>query len=618
MKITVKKADFYRFGNRKTKDGIVFCATLSHKEKCGIVIYDEMTLMEKDIIQFDNSFSLGDVYSVCITGIDENCLYRYFCDSDIFIDPYAPVFNKVIEYGQPVNNTDLFSRIASDSYIRGFDKDITPNISYSDSVFYLLHVRGFSMLNKGLKEKGTFKAISKKISYFKDLNVTSLMLMPCYEFVECEDRENIPDQISYKTDITSKPAVNYWGFKKGFYFSPKQNYCFTDDSTKEFSEMIYLLHKNNIEVLMMMYFEADTSIEFILSVLRFYVMNFHIDGFRIQGSMINEEAIVKDPFLKKTKLIFDSIDAGRFYNSDNSLSTNIAYINSEYSNVSKRFIKGDEDTVSTISFLLRENTKECFPLRNVSDYNGFTINDCYTYNFKHNEDNNEDNSDGTNFNYSWNCGVEGPSRKATINKLRNKMAKNAMLMSMLAQGAPLIVNGDEWLNSSKGNNNPWCQDNEIGWVNYSNNKNSKDFYEFTKSLIAFRKKHTILHQPKALRLYDYLAVKLPDISFHSESPFKMNQDTLSRSFAMLLCGDYARTYTDKAEDSIYIIFNMYWEDVKFALPVTGEGYEWKYLFNSSKEYASYFDEENAPIYESTDFLASPRSISIFILRKHIR
>lgn len=614
MNIQIKKTDFNGFGCKKTKQGLYLCCAMDYTASCGIVFYDS-SFKEECRVEFSDELCYGNVFCVLINGIEELTIYRLFCDDKEYVDPYSTVCSITAEYGIPKSQNDLYSVINNKQFVKGFDKDRQLKIPYENNVIYLAHVRGLTMLDGNVKHKGTFAGVSEKISYFKELGINALMLMPCYEFIECEKVDfGFADISDYKFNPDKSPKINFWGFKSGFYFSPKQAYSSTDNSEYEFSDMVYKLHKAGIEVILMIYFTNDYSQEFINSVLRYYVINYHIDGFRLLGRDLDVQGFVKDPFLKDTKLIFDDNNLGRFYSDKPVKYKNLACMSSDFQDIARRFIKGDENTVSSMSYLFRENNKVFQPLRNISDYYGFSVNDLVTYNFKHNDANGEDNNDGNNFNHSWNCGVEGPTKKPSVNKLRMTIAKNAMLMTMLCQGTPVLRGGDEFLNTSEGNNNPWCMDNEIGWLKRNKNKSVKDFYEFTKSLISFRNRHTILHQPRELRLYDYLAVKLPDISFHSEAPFKMNQDPVSRSFAVLLCGEYAKTYAKEREESIYIIFNMYWETVKFALPVQGKDYDWYYLFSSDGSTLQDFDESKAKKYDKEYFDASGRSVSIFILR----
>src|SRR5699024_172274 len=142
--------------------------------------------------------------------------------------------------------------------------------------------------------------------------------------------------------------------------------------------------------------------------------------------------------------------------------------------------------------------------------------DLVSYDYRHNEENGEANRDGTGYNYSWNCGAEGPTRRTAILELRRRQMRNAVLLLMLSQGTPLLLGGDEFGNSQGGNNNAYCQDNATGWTDWSSARKFAGFTEFVKSVIRFRKAHPILHMPCELRATDYRSLGWPEISFHSE------------------------------------------------------------------------------------------------------
>ena len=619
MSVKILRAPFMGFGNKKTSEGIYFSCILDFVREGGIVFYEKSSLKEKLKISFESDYGYGNVFCVYVSGISSDIVYRYYTESSEFTDKYAPVYFKDTEYGLARSESDYYSAIEEDISIEGFENDKFPLTPYCDSTFYLAHVRGLTMLDKSVKHKGTFLGLQEKIDYFKELNITGLILMPCYEFNECvkADSNNIADAIlNYKQDLNEKPPVDFWGFRKGFYFSLKSAYSFSKKPNLEFKNTVYKFHQNNIEIILTMFFPKDTGEELIMAVLRHYVMNYHVDGFRILGNDINKDLIVSDPFMQNTKLLLEDDDLSRFYKEKPLKYKNLALYSPYSRDKLRSFIKGDEDNVSSVSYFIRENNKTYEPLRYITDYYGFTLRDIYTYNFKHNEANKESNTDGNNYNFSWNCGTEGETKKSAIMKLRLKMQKNALLSMLLCQGAPVISGGDEWLNTNNGNNNPWCQDNEDGWVIYSNTKNSKEFFEFTKDLISFRKRHVVLHQPKELRLLDYMSCKLPDVSFHSDLAFKMNQDPVSRSFAVLFAGDYAKQYTGKPEDSIFIVFNMYWESVDFVLPMKDKNFTWYKLFCSDGSTLQDFDEKKADKYDEDHYKAPERTVSIFLLRKH--
>ena len=168
----------------------------------------------------------------------------------------------------------------------------------------------------------------------------------------------------------------------------------------------------------------------------------------------------------------------------------------------RRLLKGDEDQMNNLIFRTRQNPARCGIVNYMAHTNGFTMMDMVSYDMKHNEANGENNLDGNSYNYSWNCGVEGPTRKKKLVELRRKQIRNAVLMVMLSQGTPLLLAGDEFGNSKSGNNNTYCQDNELSWRNGNQLKTNRDLYEFVRQVIAFRKKHSVFHMDREPQVID--------------------------------------------------------------------------------------------------------------------
>ncbi len=613
MNITIKKSSFQGFGTKKTENGIYFGCNLSFLNEGGVRFYDKKTKNLVYDLKLSDEYACGNVYSFIVEGISgKDILYRQYSDKEEYPDPFSYSVCGNESFGDLINDNALYSSFEDFDAEEFLKDDKCPLLDFSDTVMYLCHVRGGSMLDKAVKKKGTFAGLVEKIPYLKKLGVTTLQLMPCYEYIE---NKTTTATVGYKVDISAPAKVNYWGFCDAFYFSPKKSFSSSGNSSEEFAYLIKELHKNNMELLMMMYYPEGNDYEIISSSLRYYVTKYHVDGFRIMGNAVDVNRIVKDPFLSKTKLIFENCDISSLNKRKNSKYKNVALIRTDYSDKARGFLKGDEDKVGYMSFAVRENNREFAPVRLLTDYNGFTLNDLVSYSKKHNEDNGEDNTDGTNYNYSWNCGAEGETKKTLINKLRFRQAQNAMLLTLLCQGVPQILAGDEILNSAQGNNNPWCQDNEIGWISPAKTKASKDFLQFTQNCIAFRKRHKILHQSYDLKLFDYMSCKLPDVSFHGEEAFKMNQEPVSREFSVLYAGDYAKQYTGIKEDSVLIIYNMHWEDRIFSLPVIDKNSEWYKLFSTDGSTDISFNEEKAEAYLKENYIAKGRSITVFLLRR---
>ena len=204
--------------------------------------------------------------------------------------------------------------------------------------------------------------------------------------------------------------------------------------------------------------------------------------------------------------------------------------------------------------------------------------DSVSYEVKHNEANGEKNTDGTDYNYSWNCGVEGPSRKKKVQQLRRKQIENAITLLMLSQGTPMLYAGDEMGKSCRGNNNPYCQDNEISWLNWNDLKTNHGIFEYMKKMIRFRKENVILHQEQEPHMMDTRSCGCPDLSYHGAEPWKVDQSYNSRSFSFLYSGYYGKN----GDADIYVVCNMNWDRRMFAIPYLDKKKNWE-IFAASEE-----------------------------------
>jgi glycogen operon protein len=607
MDVFVNKALFCGFGVKKDKKSMYFCAYLPFLRVASINFYDINSKKPVYKLDLTEDMFLGDVLCINVSGLDFDMLsYRYQTDDKEFIDPYS----------KAVDLEGNFSLFQKEKPYKDFDNDKNPRVFYEDSYFYLTSVKGSTMLDpKASGKKGTFKALESKLSYYKKLGVTSIVLMPVYEVLKKKlgDENSIENQIySYKEDKSKENLKkNYWGFGAGLHFAIKKEYVSSDYPAFEFKHFIKTYHDAGMEIILMMQYE-NASKDYILNSLKYYVTEFHIDGFRLIGLNIPMDDILSDPMLKKTKIIYDNYDFNSYDDKSALKYKVLASSNNLFMNSARKFLKSDEDMVSYLSYAVRENSRFYSPLRFITDFSGFSLYDLVSFNVKHNEENGEDNTDGTDYNYSWNCGIEGETKKKSILSLRKQQVRNAFLLMMLTQGAPLIKGGDELLNTQFGNNNPYCQDNETGWIKYRKDKTALDFYNFTKNLISFRKRHSILHQPKELMLFDYMSCKFPDVSFHGREAFKMDQTPVSRAFGVLYYGDYAKQYKTEKEESIYIVYNMYWEDCEFALPEIKAKKHWRLLYSSDLSTDESFKEDKALIVKGDKYLAKKRSISILI------
>jgi glycogen operon protein len=226
------------------------------------------------------------------------------------------------------------------------------------------------------------------------------------------------------------------------------------------------------------------------------------------------------------------------------------------------------------------NSKENAFINYICDYEGFRLSDLVAYEHKHNEENGENNKDGTDNNLSWNCGIEGRTRKHNILELRQKQMKNILTMLFLSQGVPLLFSGDEFGSSQGGNNNPYCQDNETGWVDWKAFDKNKDLFDYVMFLVRLRFSHKMLHNATPFKLMDYISCGYPDISCHGKEAWRPDLSGYSHVLGMLYCGLY-----EKSEDKpfIYVCYNMHWQKMEFALPKLPEGLKWTVLSDTDKD-----------------------------------
>lgn len=241
----------------------------------------------------------------------------------------------------------------------------------------------------------------------------------------------------------------------------------------------------------------------------------------------------------------------------------MASCNNDAQNTIRRYLKGDEDMLRPFINMAGANPYNAAVINYVASNNGFTLYDLVSYDRKHNELNGENNRDGENYNFSWNCGEEGSTRKLKVRQLRIKQIKNALVMVILSQGTPLILAGDEFMNTQQGNNNPYCIDSELSWVNWRTSNDSMQILEWTKKLIALRKKYGILHSRESLSLSDSKSLGYPDMSYHGGNAWYADMENYCRQIGIMYCNSYS---DDKSRSLIYIAYNMHWEKHNLALP----------------------------------------------------
>ncbi len=566
-----------------SKEGVNFAVAVEEGVSCTLVLYlcgegePILTLPLKE------EEKTGDIYTVFIERLEPASYeYIYLLDNEVYLDPYAKRIVGREVWGQLTEKTKL--RAAFDFAEFDWENDKPLAIPYHEVIMYSLHVRGFTKHSSSkVKNKGYFEGVVEKIPYLKELGVNQIELMPAYEFDEImPQQENNMEYIQFSED---KPyRINYWGYSKANYFAPKASYSQNTDCIYSFKNMVKELHKNGIEVVMEFYFPAGTNPNLILDCVKYWVEEYHIDGVHLNSDVVPVEILASSPQLSRIKIMTEGFNLGRLYR-DNKVPCfkNLAEYSDGFLVDIRRFLKGDEDQLNAIAYRLRRNPNQFGVINYIANHNGFNLMDMVSYDIKRNEANGENNRDGTSYNYSWNCGVEGPTRRKSVVELRKRQMKNALLLLLLGQGVPKLFGGDEIGFSQKGNNNPYCQDNEISWINWQGEKKQKELLDFTKKLITLRREHPILHAPKELKIMDYLSCGYPDLSYHGKKAWYPEFENYNRQIGIMYCGKYAKDKKGKEDDFIYIAYNMHWIEADFALPSLPKNKEWKVIIDTAAD-----------------------------------
>lgn len=546
------------------------------KKECGVAIFNikSETLIMKIPFSF-GKYSGRLMYASCPDFDAENECYCFYHGDKFFTDKRAEKYINVPEYGRFSSKEYLLSSFEPEFV---WEDDDHLSVPFENTFIYQLHARGFTKSRtSGCSCKGTFKAIPEKISYLKGLGCTTLEFQPVNEFNE--------------NDIKTG-KLNYWGYCEGLYYAPKSGYSASDDAGSEFSMLVNCLHKNGMDIILQFYFPPAITAAEIISVLEFWVIRYHIDGFHLMGENIPLRHISESVILADTKIISDrSSEIFDISSHIYPLNRRFASCNDEYLFSLRRFLKGDEYSMGDALSHMRFNPAEYGVINYFDNFNSLTILDMVSYNGKHNEENGEDNSDGNDYNCSWNCGEEGPSRKQKVLALRDRQLLNALNLLFFSCGTPMIYMGDEMGRTQKGNNNPYCHDNELNWLNWNGLKGRYNFYDTIKNLAACRLDNTFLHKSGPLSVVDIYGCGFPELSYHGESAWKSQIDSYRHSIGILYCDH---------NNLLYMGINMHWVEEKLALPRPPKGFRWERLYNTSDGKISNLQENAKPLIQGSD------------------
>lgn len=590
------------FVNGLTKVGNTYNATVFAPscERCSLITdsVEHSSIEMQPVVSRPGWFSCSFKSSKSITG------YLFENEFGRFTDPYARLLKGVDEFG---NRPEVpFAAVISEpAPVRG--SECYEHHSLRREIFYKLHVRCFTAHpSAGVKHGGTFRGVREKLPYIKKLGVTAVILMPIYDFDETmPDRDfTVPPcatdvkPVEVKASDKEQQRLNVWGYSSpAAYFAVKSSYASEPEKAHlEFRNMVGAFHKAGIDVFMEISFNRGLPYSYISEVLYYWNSVYGVDGFRLMGENPYYPLLASEPFLSGIMLITDRIDTD-----DNDrcavLSDRLAVCSDSFMVNCRRLVKGDENQVHEFTGRFMDNGGSSARINYFADHDGFTLSDVFSYDVRHNEANLEKNRDGREINYSWNCGVEGPTGKKNIRQLRLRMCKNALTLMFLSQGVPILMAGDEFLNTAGGNNNYYCCDNETGYVVWENGVYSKDLLGYVRQLIALKRDHIVFSNSLPLRERDYTGNGVPDISFHGTKAWMPDYGYFSRTLGVLLNGSFAMFDKRTHDSSYFILMNLHWESHEFDLPTVGDcGYK---LVCASDESSVVLNEKTCTLGERT-------------------
>lgn len=606
-RIVIRNGNPVMLGANRNNEGMNFAAEVLPGSEASLVLYQKGSVVPSREIPFTER--TGKICTLLVSGLNtKKYEYNFRIDGKIIQDPFAYGICGREQFGVPGNGEkgDQIRCTFLTEKEYDWEEDQFPDIPYRDLILYKVHVRGYTKQQKiAQKRRGTFSGLKDMIPYWKELGVNAVVLMPAYEFMELPELEG--EQGHMITENRNCERVNYWGYVKGFYFAPKRSYCATREPENEFRDLVKALHQAGMECMMELYFPGGTSPLTALRAAWFWRNYYHVDGFHFMGDGVSVELLAGDPILYGAKKLFQNLSVS----AEDEMS---AECTEAFQKDMRRYLKSDEGMLPAAEYHIRHIRNAGGTVHYMASQDGFTLYDAVSYNYRHNEANGENNQDGSEYNYSWNCGIEGPTRKFAIKKMREQQIKNAFLMLLLSQGTPVIYGGDEFCNSQSGNNNAWCQDNPVGWTDWKALRKNKKIFEFVKEAIAFRKAHPVLHMEKEPKGSDYLAKGFPDISFHGERAWYLNQENTSRLLGVMYCGSYAKKEDGSEDDFIYVGYNFHWENRTIALPNLPEGMIWKKTADTSDTEERDFFREREESYKK-NIEINPRTIVVLTGKK---
>ena len=586
MAFSTRQGNYEKMGVCIAGDEVTFTFDCRNQKDAAIFLY-RRTSGRRQTIKVPPEYRIGSVYSITVSGISlEDYDYNFLIGDRVVNDPYA---NCIVGREIWADEHRLEKKYLSKSRYRcaryDWVGDVRPQLSDEEMILYKLHVRCFTKRGKAKgANKGTFAGVQEAIPYLKELGVTAVELMPVYDFEELmkpEPKSALLNYVQWMADRKSEtPAdkkektpvkLNVWGYKDANYFAPKASYAAGEDADRELKDLIRALHKEHMECILEYYFPEGHTASYIVEVLRHGVRDYHIDGFHLLGADIPISEILIDPLLSDTKIFYTGFT--QEFISGNKEKNRLFVYNDEYLYPARKMLNRMEMNLDEmVHQIVKSHPAQGF-VNYITTNNGFTLNDLFSYSEKHNEANGEGNVDGSNWNYSANYGEEGKSRRKAVLNDRTRQLRNAFTLLLLSKGVPLIYEGDEVANTKEGNNNTYCQDNNLSYVEWSSRKRDLALFEFVRKMIAFRKKHPVLTDRNVSGHSVRPESGLPEISYHGENAWMSGPEYGRCAIGILYCGEYIIDEKGKTDDLIYVAYNFMGGQQSLALPkLPFEGY----------------------------------------------
>lgn len=582
-------------------------------------------------------------YAFSFDGPYEPAKGLLFNEENVLLDPYSRAVTGQRKWGEkPEGGKDFEyrARVVKSSFDWGNIKQLEQ--PFEDLVIYETHVRGYTKdKSSGVSAPGTFAGLKDKIPYLKDLGINAVELMPIFEFDEMESARVVDGVQLY--NYWGYNTVSFFAPNTSYAFNDEHNHEGDElkslikalkengievildvvfNHTAEGNEMgpcfSFKGIDNNVYYMLtpdahyynfsgcgnVMNCNHPVVRSFIIDCLRHWAIEYRVDGFRFDlasilgrdqngAPMANPpilESLAFDPVLGKMKLIAEAWDAGGLYQVGSFPSWNRwAEWNGRYRDDMRSFLKGDDgmagNAITRITgsrdLYSPESRGHKASVNFMTCHDGFTLYDLYSYNEKHNEKNGWNNTDGDNNGHSWNCGAEGETDDPNVNGLRRRLIKNAFAALLCSRGPAMFFAGDEFCNTQFGNNNAYCQDNIISWLDWSRLEEFKEIHDFVRHMIQFRKEHPILR-----KMTKPSSCQFPEISVHNGTPFNASTDYKTKLIGIMYAG---RNEEDTEDDIVFYCMNAYWEPLVMQLPVLPNGKHWHVDTNTNAEY---FDGED--------------------------